>query len=59
VPTPPIAIARKEGAGDGDEGPPGLWLRFALPKGAYATVLLREFLKGGATLGEAASNASF
>ncbi len=25
----------------------GVWFRFALPKGAYATVLLREFLKTG------------
>ena len=28
----------------------GVWFRFALPKGAYATVLLREFLKTGAEL---------
>jgi tRNA(Glu) U13 pseudouridine synthase TruD len=28
--------------------------RFALPKGAYATVLLREFLKNGAVLEPAA-----
>jgi len=26
----------------------GVWFRFALPKGAYATVLLREYLKVGA-----------
>ncbi len=27
----------------------GVWFRFALPKGAYATVVLREFLKTGST----------
>ncbi len=27
----------------------GVWFRFALPKGAYATVVLREFLKGEPT----------
>ena len=36
---PPLAIEP-----DAD----GVWFRFALPKGAYATVLLREFLKGAA-----------
>ncbi len=39
VPTPPLAIAATE---------TGVRFRFALPKGAYATVLLREFLKNGA-----------
>jgi tRNA pseudouridine13 synthase len=39
VPTPPLSL---ELAGDGAR------FRFALPKGAYATVLLREFLKNGA-----------
>ncbi len=39
VPTPPLAIVA--------EGE-GVRFRFALPKGAYATVLLREFLKNGA-----------
>jgi tRNA pseudouridine13 synthase len=27
----------------------GVWFRFALPKGSYATILLREFLKVGST----------
>ncbi len=40
LPVPPIARA---------VDPPGLRFRFALPKGAYATVLLREFLKVGAS----------
>jgi tRNA pseudouridine13 synthase len=40
VPVPPLAIS---------EAPGGVRFRFALPKGAYATVLLREFLKDGAT----------
>ncbi len=39
VAEPPVAFA----AGDAD-----VRLRFALPKGSYATVLLREFLKHGA-----------
>lgn len=39
LPVPPIGLAS-----DGS----GVWFRFALPKGAYATVLLREFLKTGA-----------
>ena len=46
VPTPPLAL-------NSDGG--GVRFRFALPKGAYATVLLREFLKNGATPGTAAS----
>lgn len=41
---PPIGISPDPSATDGD----GVWFRFALPKGAYATVLLREFLKAGA-----------
>jgi tRNA pseudouridine13 synthase len=40
VPLPPLGLAG-EGA--------SVRFRFALPKGAYATVLLREFLKVGAT----------
>ncbi len=39
LPVPPLGLA-EEGA--------GVRFRFALPKGAYATVLLREFLKTGA-----------
>lgn len=38
VPLPPLHIA--------PDGSDGVRFRFALPKGAYATVLLREFLKG-------------
>ncbi len=37
LPMPPLGLVA-----DGD----GVWFRFALPRGAYATVLLREFLKG-------------
>jgi tRNA pseudouridine13 synthase len=40
VPLPPLGIAPEGGA--------SVRFRFALPKGAYATVLLREFLKSGA-----------
>ncbi|MGA9840351.1 MAG: tRNA pseudouridine(13) synthase TruD [Thermoplasmata archaeon] len=39
VPTPPLAMEAADAA---------VRFRFALPKGAYATVLLREFLKNGA-----------
>ncbi|HYA70950.1 MAG TPA: tRNA pseudouridine(13) synthase TruD [Thermoplasmata archaeon] len=38
LPVPPIGLSATEA---------GVWFRFALPKGAYATVLLREFLKSG------------
>ncbi len=38
VPVPPIGLAA---AGE------SVWFRFSIPKGAYATVLLREFLKRG------------
>jgi tRNA pseudouridine13 synthase len=37
VPVPPLGL---------EPDASGVWFRFALPKGAYATVLLREFLKG-------------
>ena len=40
VGVPPLGLA---------ESGSGVWFRFALPKGTYATVLLREFLKRGAT----------
>lgn len=39
LPVPPLGITAE---------PSGVGFRFALPKGAYATVLLREFLKNGA-----------
>jgi len=38
VPLPPLVL---------DPDASGVWFRFALPKGTYATVLLREFLKDG------------
>lgn len=43
VGVPPIGLAETDA---------GVWFRFALPKGTYATVLLREFLKRGATPAE-------
>ncbi|HEY6238178.1 MAG TPA: tRNA pseudouridine(13) synthase TruD [Thermoplasmata archaeon] len=47
VPLPPVALrSTREDAGRGADG---VWFRFSLPKGAYATILLREFLKAGAT----------
>ncbi len=42
---PPIGISPDPSGEGGD----GVWFRFALPKGAYATVLLREFLKIGSS----------
>jgi tRNA pseudouridine13 synthase len=39
LPIPPVGLTPAE--------PDGVWFRFALPKGAYATVFLREFLKSG------------
>ena len=44
VPMPPIAIETTE-----EDGASAAWFRFALPKGSYATVLLREFTKLGGT----------
>lgn len=37
VPMPPVGLSADER---------GVWFSFALPKGAYATIFLREFLKG-------------
>jgi tRNA pseudouridine13 synthase len=52
IPMPPIACVREpapspEAGAAAPEEP--FWFRFALPKGSYATVLLREFQKVGAT----------
>jgi tRNA pseudouridine13 synthase len=44
VPLPVVGAGRAGESG----APDALRLRFALPKGAYATVLLREFMKSGA-----------
>ena len=41
LPVPPVGRTAAE--------PDAVWFRFSLPKGAYATVFLREFLKTGAT----------
>jgi len=49
VPTPPLAFRSDQPTDDaGPRRGPGVWFRFALPKGSYATVLLREFTKPGA-----------
>ncbi|HTT26105.1 MAG TPA: hypothetical protein VMH90_03980, partial [Thermoplasmata archaeon] len=51
LPLPPISWSA---SGPSEEAPPledagpGIWLRFGLPRGSYATVLLREFQKTGA-----------
>jgi tRNA pseudouridine13 synthase len=47
VPLPPLALRSVDVGSAGNES--GIWFRFSLPKGAYATVLLREFLKAGAS----------
>jgi tRNA pseudouridine13 synthase len=44
VPVPPLDLRQDAEAG---VGPDGYRLRFALPKGSYATVLVREFTKAG------------
>jgi tRNA pseudouridine13 synthase len=49
VPTPPIALSLDEPVDPTAPAERGAWLRFSLPKGSYATVLLREFVKPGAT----------
>ena len=49
VPPPPIAIRPEPPDADPDRPRgAGVWLAFALPKGSYATVMLREFTKLGA-----------
>jgi tRNA pseudouridine13 synthase len=50
ISTPPIGV-RTDGA--------GVRLDFALPKGSYATVIVRELLKPGATLAPALSSGRF
>ncbi len=53
LPTPPIGISAEgspNAPAERTEASRSLHLKFALPKGAYATVVLREFLKTGAML---------
>lgn len=52
VATPPIRLVPvADGEPSPGEGPsaPAIWTEFTLPKGSYATVLIREFLKTGAS----------
>ena len=49
VPVPPIALLPPEPSGARPADRASYRLLFALPKGCYATVLLREILKDGAT----------
>ena len=50
VPLPPIDLRADDASGaDGERDPGGWRLQFTLPRGSYATVLLREFRKVGAT----------
>ncbi|MCI4366419.1 MAG: tRNA pseudouridine(13) synthase TruD [Thermoplasmata archaeon] len=52
IPVPPIAFTDRRAPAEEPSAPDpgeGVWLRFGLPKGSYATVLLREFQKIGAT----------
>jgi tRNA pseudouridine13 synthase len=48
VALPPIARRPEPSPDAAPSGDRGTWFRFSLPKGAYATVLLREFTKTGA-----------
>jgi tRNA pseudouridine13 synthase len=50
VPTPPVGIREETGGGATEEGASGVWLSFALPKGTYATILVRELSKAGARM---------
>jgi tRNA pseudouridine13 synthase len=54
VPMPPVGVVRTDPSatvGSPPEPTDGVWLTFALPKGSYATVLLREYIKAGAVPG--------
>jgi tRNA(Glu) U13 pseudouridine synthase TruD len=46
----PYRFVASEVGSDYDAGARALHLRFTLPKGCYATVLLKEITKGGADL---------
>jgi tRNA pseudouridine13 synthase len=51
IPVPPLGwTSSPDGSGPEEPagGTPGVWIRFGLPKGSYATVVLREFQKIGA-----------
>lgn len=48
LPPPPVAIRVRDPSSEGGEREPGAWFIFSLPKGAYATILMREFTKIGA-----------
>lgn len=47
IPLPPIGMREAPGELESTDSSPSVWLTFALPKGVYATVLLREILKPG------------
>lgn len=49
VDLPPLGLAEEPPRPGDGEGDAAVTVSFALPKGSYATVLLREFLKEGAT----------
>ncbi len=62
VPAPPIDLAwlPSDGAAAATDPPGGaVRFHFSLPKGSYATILLREFRKDGATPEPATSNQRF
>ncbi len=58
VDLPPIGVRDECDPPRAAEEEHGLWLKFALPKGSYATVLLREVVKAGATRLDGASSLS-
>jgi tRNA pseudouridine13 synthase len=53
VPLPPLSYGPESGSTVRAESGPALSMAFALPKGCYATVLVREFTKTGAVPGSA------
>ncbi|HEV2165499.1 MAG TPA: tRNA pseudouridine(13) synthase TruD [Thermoplasmata archaeon] len=59
VPMPPVSLAAEKVPSGPPGTPRGVWARFSLPKGSYATVLLREFLKTGAQALPVVSNQPF
>ncbi|MCI4358405.1 MAG: tRNA pseudouridine(13) synthase TruD [Thermoplasmata archaeon] len=59
VSLPPISFRGEEAAEHPDGHKLGIWVGFSLPKGSYATVLLREFLKAGAMPAGDGSNRPF
>jgi tRNA(Glu) U13 pseudouridine synthase TruD len=50
VPIPPVGIREERVEAATEQRASGVWLSFALPKGTYATILVRELSKTGARM---------